>query len=64
MELLFIPLMLVNLVVYAAVIACMIIATVSLFRIARSFGEIAHHLGELVGKFDDLKRELEGKGKE
>ena len=45
-------LMLPALVIYAAMIACMIIATVSLVRIARS-------LGEMVGQIDDLKRELE-----
>jgi hypothetical protein len=45
------------LLVQAIMFVCMIIATVSLVRIARN-------TDELVGKFDDLKRELEGKGKE
>ena len=44
--------MLLGLAVNAAMIACMVIATISLVRIARS-------LGEMVGKSDDLKRELE-----
>ena len=40
------------LVVYGGVFACMVIATISLVRIAR-------HLGEMVGQITDLKRELE-----
>ena len=40
------------LVVYGVVFTCMIIATISLVRIARS-------LGEMVGQITDLKRELE-----
>jgi hypothetical protein len=51
-SLLMLPTMLLVIAIYGTVLACMILATVSLVRIARS-------LGELVGKCDDLKRELE-----
>jgi membrane protein implicated in regulation of membrane protease activity len=49
---LMIPAMLLGLAIYGTMIACAVIATVSLVRIARS-------LDKLAGKSDDLKRELE-----